>query len=44
MGNKKLFREPQLLKTKVSPVSENVKIKVKNAIQDIVNRIKDRHL
>jgi hypothetical protein len=37
-------REPQVIKTIVAPISNNLKAKITTAINAVVNAIKDKHL
>ena len=38
------IRDPQIIKTVIVPVSNNLKAKVTTAINAVVNAIKDKHL
>jgi hypothetical protein len=37
-------REPQVIKTIVVPITNDLKAKIKTAITTVVNAIKDKHL
>jgi hypothetical protein len=37
-------REPNLIKTSIKPISNEVKTKISVAVLDFVNRIKEKHL
>ena len=43
-NNKRIERPSQVIKARVTPVSESTKQKIKNAFQDVINRIKQKHL
>jgi hypothetical protein len=45
MATKERIERPlQTIKTVIAPVSADVKIKLVNAIQEVVNKIKEKHL
>jgi hypothetical protein len=45
MTKKERIERPlQTIKTVITPVSSNVKIKLANAFQAVVNKIKEKHL
>ena len=44
MANTRIQRPNTVIKPLIVPVSSNTKIKVATAIQEFVNRVKDKHL
>lgn len=42
--NNRIERPAQTIKTNITPLSNDLKVKIANAFQTIVNKIKDKHL
>lgn len=42
--NKRIERPFQVIKARITPINEVTKQKIKNAFQDVINRIKQKHL
>jgi hypothetical protein len=40
----RIERPAQIIKSDIKPLDTNLKIKIANAFQEVVNRIKDKHL
>jgi hypothetical protein len=40
----RIERPAQVIKSEVKPIDTSLKIKVANAFQEVVNRIKEKHL
>jgi hypothetical protein len=40
----RIERPAQTIKTNVTPINETLKIKISGAIQEVVNKIKEKHL
>lgn len=43
-NNVRIERPPQTIKVVVTPLSSDLKVKINNAIQVVVNKIKEKHL
>lgn len=44
MANIRIERPTTVIKALITPIPSDTKVKVANAIQSVVNRIKDKHL
>jgi hypothetical protein len=42
--NKRIERPAQTIKANIIPLNSELKVKIASAFQEIVNRIKDKHL
>ena len=44
MSNTRIERPNTVIKPKVVAISNDVKVKISNAVQEVVNKIKEKHL
>jgi hypothetical protein len=42
--NTKIHRQPNVIKTDITPLSTELKVKIKSAVEEVVNKIKEKHL
>lgn len=43
-NNNKIYRPASVIKTNITPLSNELKVKLVSAVQEVVTKIKDKHL